>query len=89
MLIHIKKFCDDHKDIQITCTGDENQLEPIDTIYRFYKTIKHLVKINNPLVLCTHSLSLGQIILLFDNLAKPPTAVSQFPPIASSKARSA
>ena len=40
--------------------------KPIDTIYRFYKTIKHLVKINNPLVLCTHSLSLGQIILLFD-----------------------
>lgn len=36
------------------------------TIYRFYKTVKHILHQNTPIILCTHSFSVGQISLLFD-----------------------
>lgn len=61
-----------------------NQLQ---TIYRFYKTVKHLLKQDSPVILCTHSFSLGQISLLFDktifkNLIKDTTNKKQYEKLA-------
>ena len=61
-----------------------NQLQ---TIYRFYKTVKHLLKQDSPVILCTHSFSLGQISLLFDktifkNLIKDKTNKKQYEKLA-------
>ena len=50
MLIHIKKFCADQKDIPIICTGDENQLEPVDTQYQ--NNIKDKAQYNLQIVKC-------------------------------------
>ena len=62
-----------------------NQLQ---TVYRFYKTVKHILKQESPIVLCTHSFSLGQISLLFDktifkNLIKDNTNKKHYEKLAN------